>query len=1178
MIRHVRRLALSTVPVVVAIHQLLGQSAAPVAQQFEKLHFRSIGPAIMSGRIADLAVYEKNTAIWYVGTSHGGVWKTTSNGAEFTPLLQDQGLLSIGAVAVSQSNPDVIWVGSGESNNRQSTSWGDGVWKSTDGGKTFQNVGLRDSKHIGRIVIDPNNNENVLIAATGPLFGSGGERGVYKTTDGGRTWKRVLFVDDDTGANDLVISGTDPKTLYASTYQRRRTACCVNGGGPGSGIWKSIDGGDTWTRLSTGIPAGPLGRIGLSAYRKNGNIVYAEIEAPGPAGGRGGRGGGAAAEGADTAAQGGGRGGAGAGETGLYRSDDGGQTWKKLSTTNPRPLYFSQVRVDPNNSDRVFQGGVKMSLTADAGKTTEGQASLVVHDDIHAIWIDPNNSDHMIIGGDGGVSQSYDGAKTWNFHANLPVGLFYHVGYDMAYPYNICGGMQDNYDWCGPSASRQSNGIMNHEWFQIQGGDGFVAIPDKKDSRWIYSETQDGNIIRRNKVTGESKNIRPNAANVQPAPKPGESYRWEWDTPMMISPNDPGTLIVAANRVFVSHDRGDSWTVISPDLTTNLDRDTVVTMGVKGSEIRVSRNDGVSQYPAIITLAESPKQPGVYYTGSDDGLLHVSRDGGKSWQNITKNLPGFPTGAWISRVVPSAYDAGTVYVTVDNHRLNDYTPHIWASTDFGATFHSIVNNLSGETARTLTEDQRNRDVLYLGTETGLFVSIDRGASWQRLKGNFPNVRVDEITLHPRDNAMLIATHGRAIWILDHLEPIQEYAAAQAADAKLFSVPTALEWKTKDDRNDEFWGHQYFIGENPPNEAVVQYFLKHPATDLKLRVSDASGKSIRELSVPSAKNQPGIQTICWDLRAEPITAPVDSAAAPAAGGGRGSRGGRGGGGGGGGAGGGGGRGGRGAPAVPGVPQPVPSAGYLPMNPCAAADSTGAPGRGGGGGGGGGGFGGGGGLGGPAPYVMPGTYTVALTSAGKVLDSKPMKIVMDPDVHFAAGEHERYNTIVADLHALQRRGVAAAAALNALYPQIADAAKAVDENANVPVNVKSQFQSLDKDFDALRKKFGVPTNPVTVDAFGKPITPAPATGRGGGGGGGRGGAVDPENVLGRTSALKTQLMGVWEAPSASMVRQYNDAKLALPKAIADANALLVRATAVSQNLKKSNITMVVPPPVK
>jgi hypothetical protein len=1142
MIRHARRFAASIAAVVLASQPLAGQQSAPVAPQFEKLHFRSIGPAIMSGRMADIAVYEKNTAIWYAGAAHGGVWKTTSNGAQFTPIFEDHGLMSIGDVAVSQSNPDVLWVGTGESNNRQSTSWGDGVWKSIDGGKTFDHVGLRDSKHINRILIDPSNNDVVLVAATGPLFGPGGERGVYKTTDGGRNWKRVLFVDDETGANDLVMSYTDPKTLYASTYQRRRTACCVNGGGPGSGIWKSVDGGDTWTRLSNGIPSGPLGRIGLDTYRKNGNIVYASIEAPAPAG-RGGRAG--AAE--DTASVGGGRAGGGAaaaaaaGETGLYRSDDGGATWKKVSATNPRPLYFSQVRVDPNNADRVLMGGVKMQMTVDAGKTVETSASLAAHDDVHAIWFDPNNSDHIIIGDDGGLSTSYDGAKTWNFYGNVPVGLFYHVGYDMSTPYNICGGMQDNYNWCGPSQSRQSTGILNHDWFQIQGGDGFVAIPDQRDARWIYSETQDGNIARRNKITGESKSIRPAPAanNVSPAPAKGETYRWHWDTPLMFSPHDPGTLLAAANKVFVSHDRGDSWTVISPDLTSNANRDTIVTMGVKGTDIRISRDDGISQWPAIVALAESPRQAGVYYAGTDDGIVQVSRDGGKSWQKITDHIPGFPAGGFVSRIAPSQYDAGTVYVAVDNHRLNDYAPHLWVSNDFGATFHSIVNNLGTENIHTITEDQKNRDVLYIGTETGIFLSLNRGQSWQRFKANLPNVRVDEITLHPRDNAMLVATHGRALWILDHLEPIQEYTAAQSADAKLFSVPSALEWKTKDDRNEEFWGHQYFVGENPPNEAVVQYYLKRPAGDLKLRVTDAMGKAVREIVVPSARNAAGIQTVCWDMHGDPITVVAADTTA--------GRGGRGAGGAGGGAGG---RGARGGSAVPGVPGPLPT-GFGAVNPCATGDSSNA-GR------------GGGGLGSPAPYVMPGTYNVSLVSAGKVLDTRPMKVIGDPDVHFAAGDLARYNTTVTDLHEMQRRATVVASALNALYPQMTDAAKKVSENTAIPANVKTQFTALNKDFDAARKKFGVPI-------------PVPAAG--GRGGGGRGGApADPENVLARTSALKNQIAGIWEVPSGALSRQYSQVKVELPKAVSEANAVLARAASMSATLRKYDVALTVPPGAK
>ena len=764
---------------------------APVATEFDKLHFRSIGPATMSGRVADIAVYEANPAVWYVGTAHGGVWKTTSNGALMTPLLQDKGLLAIGDIAVSQLNPDVVYVGTGESNNRQSGSWGEGVYKSTDGGTTWAFIGLANSKHINRIVLDPNNNDVAFVAATGALYGPGGDRGVFKTTDGGKTRRNVLKTDENTGANDLVVATTDPNIMYASTYQRRRSTCCMNGGGPGSGIWKSTDAGEHWTRLAgPGLPTGPLGRIGLDAYRRASNIVYASIEGPG--------GGGFGAP-ADPAI------------TGIYRSDDGGATWRKLHANNPRPMYFSQVRIDPNNPDRVYMGGVGLQMTIDGGKTWETDAALVTHDDVHAIWINPNNSDHLIIGNDGGLAVSYDMAKAWTFIPNLPVGLFYHVGYDMETPYNVCGGMQDNYDWCGPSRSRHTSGIYNYDWFQVLGGDGFVAIPDLRDSRIIYTESQDGNIVRRNKITGESKSIRPTLANVVGAVAGEPAFRFHWDTPLMISPVDNGTLLVAANKVFKSTDRGDSWTAISPDLTTNASRDTIVTMGLKGSDITISRNDGVSNWPAIVALAESPKQAGMYFAGTDDGNVQMSKDGGKTWQNITSKLPGFPKGAFVSRIVPSRFAAATVYVTVENHRENDYEPHIWASTDGGNSFSSINANLKGEVARTLTEDTKNADVLYIGTETGIFLTLDRGKSWRRIHANFPTVRVDELTIMPRDNALLVATHGRALWILDDLSPIQEYAAVNAVDAKLFTPGTALQWKQMDNRNDEFWGHQFFIG-------------------------------------------------------------------------------------------------------------------------------------------------------------------------------------------------------------------------------------------------------------------------------------------------------------------------------------------------------------------------------
>lgn len=1139
MVRYLRHLIGAPALLAVAVPTLLAQgSGMPVAEQFKSLHFRSIGPATMSGRVADFAVYEANPAIYYVGTAHGGVWKTTNNGATFTPLFQHNGLMSIGDVTVSQTNPDLLWVGTGESNNRQSTSWGDGVYKSTDGGETFQFMGLANSKHINRIVIDPNNNDIVLVAATGPLFGPGGERGIYKTTDGGRTWKQVLKVDEYTGANDLVMSATDPKTLFASTYQRVRTACCMNGGGPGSGIWKSTDGGDTWTRLSgNGLPEGPLGRIAIDIFRKSGNFMYASIE--GPSVGRGGFGGGTPNAPAQPAGRGG-RGGAAGGPnvqaTGLYRSDDGGENWRRVNAVNPRPMYFSQVRVDPNSPDRVYMGGVGLHMTVDGGRTIETDAAQAIHDDVHAIWIDPSNSDHLLIGNDGGVAVSYDMSKTWTFIPNIPAGLFYHVGYDMEVPYNVCGGMQDNYNWCGPSASRHNRGIFNYDWFQVLGGDGFVAIPDQRNSRIVYTESQDGNIIRRDKVTGESKSIRPNALNVSPKPDSGENFRFHWDTPLILSAADPGVLYAGANKVFRSTDRGDSWTTISPDLTTNTDRDTVVTMGVVGNQINISRNDGISQYSTIVALGDSPRQPGLIYTGSDDGLVYVTRNGGQSWTNITGNIPGFPAGAFVSEVVPSRFNTGTVYVTVDNHRLNDYAPYMWVSTDYGATFKSIVNNVRGENIRTLTEDQKNPDVLYVGTETGILVSLDRGQSWQKLRGdNFPDVRVDEITLHPRDNAMLIATHGRALWILDHLEPIQEYAAAQAAaEAKLFSVPTALQWKSKDDRNDEFWGHQFFTGENPPTDAVIQFNLKRTVPDLKVRIADGSG-TVRMLDVPASKNVAGIQTVCWDQRVEPLPA-----AGPAAAAGRGGAGG-----------GGGGRGGRGGPpAVAGVPQPLPDVGYKPNDPCSDGE-----------GGGRGGFGGFGGGGNAGPQVAPGSYTVALVAGSRTLDSKPMRIIMDPEVRMTAGERATWNSLAMDLHSLQRRGNEVQDKLNQLHGQMADAAGKVKDAANVPASVKAQFDALNSAYEAVRVKFGVPSGA------------AAAGGRGGGGGFGRGGG-SPENALAQVALAKNNVMGIWESPSAAVTRQASSARSALNAAITEANSVLSRARSMSTTLQRYSITLNVP----
>ncbi|HEX5215649.1 MAG TPA: hypothetical protein VFV98_09315, partial [Vicinamibacterales bacterium] len=917
--------------------------------------------------------------------------------------------------------------------------------------------------------------------------------------------------------------------------------------------------GDTWTRLQGGLQNEPMGRIAVDVYRSSANIVYALVEGQGPvptpggrggrggggggAGGGGGRGAGAGGEGAEGAAAGApGRGaGAGAdtGPTGLYRSDDGGATWRKTTSTNPRPMYFSQVRIDPSSPDRIYMGGVGLHFSTDAGRTFQQDAALVIHDDIHAIWVDPGNPDHMIIGGDGGVAQSYDMARSWIQHPNLPLALFYHVGYDLETPFNVCGGLQDNYNWCGPSATRFTRGITARDWFQVQGGDGFVAIIDQRNPRIVYSESQDGNIQRRDIMTGEARPIRPTTANVNPAPAEGApGFRFNWDTPMIFSPHDPGKLIVAANKVFTSNDRGDSWAVVSGDLTTNADRDEITTMGVVGNQIRIARNDGIANWPTIVALAESPKVAGMYFTGSDDGLVQMSKDAGKTWTNLTPKLPGFPAGAWVSEVVPSKYDANTVYVTVDAHRLNDYKTYIWASNDGGNTFRSLNGNLSTEVVKTMTEDPKNADVLYLGTETGLFLSIDRGKSWRRLKGdNFPTVRVDEITIHPRDNAMILATHGRAIWILDHLEPIQEYAAAQTAtaDAKLFAVPNALQWRSKDDQNDEFWGHQFFAGENPPTDAVIQFYLKKEVTKPTIKIADATGRELRELTVPAARNVAGIQTVCWDMRVAPLPAgPAGNAPQPGRGGGGGGGQGRGGGGGG--------------PA--GYPVGLPPSGANPTNPCGGAGF----------GGGGGGFGGGGG-GQQGPLVLPGTYTVSLLVDGKVVDSKPMKVVIDPANQMTDLQRRRYYDVVMDLHEMQKKGNEVAAALTPLQAQLTEIE---GKSASLPPDIKTQFDAVNKEWATVKEKWGV-------------APPAPPAG---GGGGGRGGGPppNPNDVLARAGQVKAGMMAFYDVPSDSLSRGYTDVKAAMPKAIAETNAWLVKATALSNSLKKMNITFTVPAPIK
>jgi photosystem II stability/assembly factor-like uncharacterized protein len=828
---------------------------SPSASPFDKLKFREIGPATPSGRIDDFAVLESNPAVFYVATATGGLWKTLNQGTTFETVFDNESSSSIGDVAIAPNDANMVWVGTGENNNRQSSSWGDGVFKSTDGGKSWKNMGLRESKHIARIIVDPVDHDVVYVAALGSLWGPGGERGVYKTADGGLTWSRVLGTDENTGATELVMDPSNNKTLYAATYQRRRSAWGMNGGGTGSAIYKTTDAGRNWTKLTKGLPEGPMGRIGMDVYRRNSNIVYARIEHEK--------------------------------ESGIYRSEDAGASWTKMGPTNPRPMYFSQIRIDPNNDLRLYVLGVSLHISDDGGKNFRADGAQKIHVDFHAMWIDPNNSNHTMIGGDGGVGISYDKSKTYVWLSNMNLGQFYHVSYDFKTPYTVCGGLQDNNTWCGPSAVRSTDGIGNDEWFVVSGGDGFVAQIDPTDSRIIYAESQDGRMSRIDRVTNERQTIRPE-------PPEGEKpYRWNWDTPILISPHNPATIFVTANRVFKSTDRGHSWKVISPDLTTDTNRDELELMGVKGKETKIARNDGVGSYGNIVTFAESPMKAGIYYAGSDDGVVSVTRDDGGKWENVTSKFPGLPKNTYVSRLAPSRFDEGTVYATFDGHRLSDFGTYVYASRDYGRNWQSISGDLpKGQVVRTITEDLKNPDVLYLGTETGLFASFDRGKQWMRVKANLPTVPVYEITLHPRDNAMLLATHGRSIWVLDDLTPFQQFAKAREKDAWLFDTLSATQINPAGDRMREFQGDMQFLGKNPEIGAKITYHLKSAAKNLAILIRDSGGNVVREFSGDKVKENagPGINVLLWDLRVEPLPAPRAPQGGPGGGGGGGGFGG------------------------------------------------------------------------------------------------------------------------------------------------------------------------------------------------------------------------------------------------------------------------------------------------
>ncbi|MGH9932433.1 MAG: VPS10 domain-containing protein [Pyrinomonadaceae bacterium] len=801
----------------------------------KNLQFRSIGPANMGGRIDDIAVVESNPSTYYVGAATGGVWKTTNNGTTFEPIFDEQGSTSIGDIAIAPSDPSIIWVGTGEPNNRQSSSWGDGVYRSLDAGKTWANMGLRDSKHIGRVVIDSRDPNIVYVAVVGHLWGPNKERGVFKTTDGGKTWNNVLFINEDTGVIDLAMDPQSPMTLYAAAYQRRRTPWGFNGGGAGSAIYKTIDGGATWNKLTKGLPEGITGRIGLDIYRRDPNIIYALVENA---------------------------------KGGTFRSDDRGETWRKLSDLTSRPMYYSQIRIDPNNDQRIWQLAANMYNSDDGGKTWVSNLVQRIHGDYHAIWIDPANSNHVITGSDGGLHASYDRGRTWDFINTIPLGQFYEVSLDNQKPFWVYGGLQDNGSWSGPTGTLNQEGITNDDWYRTGGGDGFYSVVDPTDPGIIYVESQNGSVSRLELKTGERKSIKPEA-------RPGEKrYRFDWNSPIVISAFNNRTIYFAGNRVFRSTDRGNTWTW-SEDLTKDQDREKLPIMGALPDKTTLSRHDGVETFGQIVTLSESPLKEGLLYAGTDDGNLQISRDSGKTWKNITDKVPGVPKNTYVSRVVPSRYAEGTAYLTLDGHRADDYNTYMFVTTDYGEQWKSIKSNLpAGVTARVIREHPRNQNLLFLGTEFGAYVSFDRGGRWTRLKGNLPLVRVDDIQIHPRDNALVLATHGRSVWVLDDLSPLERASEnILSSDLHLFDVAPATHFRLYNRKGNT--GHKWFAAPNPPYGAVINYYLKDKPKEkdeVKLTITDSGGAVVRDLKGPK---EAGLNRMVWDLRLNPPAPPPPS---------------------------------------------------------------------------------------------------------------------------------------------------------------------------------------------------------------------------------------------------------------------------------------------------------------
>lgn len=813
---------------VLAIGMTLSLSAQDLKNALTQLNYREIGPTRQSGRFVDFAVVPQSPTVFYAATASGGLWKTINNGISFTPIFENERVISIGDVAVAESDSSIVWVGTGEANNSRSSYWGDGAYKSTDGGKTWSNMGLRESQHIGRIIIHPTNPDVVYVAALGHLYSDNEERGLYKTTDGGATWSKVLDVvvkKKNIGVVDVVMHPSNPDVLFAATFDKIRTPWTYNEGGPGSGIYMTSDAGENWTKVEGGLPGGFLGRIGIDIAPSNPDIMYANIENVNVEGMKDKDRAKMLLEGIPLE-----RGQRVVGDE-MYRSDDGGKTWRKVSPDGEDvgggpAYYYQQVRIDPNDPEHVYVLGVRMWETVDGGDNWRRPFSF--GGDNHAMWIDPADSRHMLLGYDHGMGVTYDAGKTWYHPDELPLAQFYAIGLDMEVPYNVYGGLQDNGSVKGPSAKRSGSPIRMEDWKRIGGGDGMYNVVDQENSRWLYNEFQFGPLTRVDQVTGERKNIKHR----------NNKMRWNWNSPILISPHDQATIYHGGNMLVKSTNRGESWEEISPDLTTN---DPAKIQGT-----------GNIQYCTITSIDESRINKGTLWVGTDDGNVQLSQDDGKNWTLLNENITGNP-GYWVSRVIASSHVAGRAYVTYTGYRRDDFRPFVYVTEDYGATWKSIAANLPNEPINVIREDPVNPDLLFVGTEMGVFVSIDRGMNWESMRLDMPTNPVHDLQIHPREHDLVVATHGRGVFITN-IRPLQELK--NASGNYLFSIRSKVDWINAGDNNGAFTN---FNGDNEEEGLEIFYNLAAASDDVQIVIKNGD-KVVNEITGPGNK---GLNMVVWD---------------------------------------------------------------------------------------------------------------------------------------------------------------------------------------------------------------------------------------------------------------------------------------------------------------------------